>query len=94
MAGRIARVKSVTMDTAEKKKPTLLLRTGLQTPAVSPHSAVMGWQMLAMTRMKMTEARTVAPMTSQMVHTNRRRASAMRSRDMHMLDLIGTVQDE
>lgn len=94
MAGRTARVRSVTMDTAEKKKLTLLLRMGLQTPVVSPHSAVMGWQMLAMTRMKTTEATAVAPMTNQMVHTNRRRASAMRRRVTQMLDLIGTVQDE
>lgn len=94
MAGRIASVKSVTMDTAEKKKLTLLLRTGLQTPVVSPHNAVIGWQMLAMTSMNTTEAMTVAPMMNQMVHTNRRRASAMRRRVMQMLDLIGTVHDE
>lgn len=82
------------MDTAEKKKLTLLLRTGLQTPVVSPHNAVIGWQMLAITRMNTTEAMTVAPMMNQMVHTNRRRASAMRRRVMQMLDLIGTVHDE
>lgn len=94
MAGRTARVKSVTMDTAEKKKLTLLLRTGLQTPVVSPHSAVMGWQMLAITSMKTTVAMPVAPIINQMVHTKRRRASAMRRRVIQMLDLIGTVHDE
>lgn len=94
MAGRIARARSVTMDTAEKKKLTLLLRMGLQTPIVSPHSAVMGWQMLAMTRMNTMLATAVAPMMSQMVHTNRRRESAMRRRVIQMLDLMGTVHDE
>lgn len=39
----MAREKSVTMDTAEKKKLTLLLRVGLQDPVVvSPHNVVMG----------------------------------------------------
>lgn len=54
--GRIARVKSVTIDIAEKKKLTLLFRLELQTPEVAPQNASMGWHMLAMPIMKTTLA--------------------------------------
>lgn len=84
----------MTMETAEKKKLTLLFSTGLQTPVVSPQSAVIGWQMLAMTRMKTTEAMKVDPMIMYIVQTNRRRASATRRRVTQIEDLIGTVQLE
>ena len=84
---------SVKMETAEKKKLILLLSELLQTPVVSPHSAVMGWQMLAMVRMKMMGAMVVAPMIVQRVHTKRRRASAMRRRHTQMLALMGIVHD-
>lgn len=93
MAGRVANTRSVTMETAEKAKLTLLFRFGLQVPSVvSPHSMVMGWQMLAMTRMKTTAMMEVMPITVQRVQTKRRRASAIRSNVMLMLHLTSTVQ--
>lgn len=91
--GKMASTRSVTMETAEKKKLTALLSLGLQVPSVvAPHSMVMGWQMLATTRMKTTAVIAVKPMTAQRVHTKRRRASAMRSSVMLMLHFMNTVQ--
>ncbi len=66
--GRMARVQSVTIETAEKKKLTLLFNIRLQVPCVvSPHSVVMGWQMLAMATMKMMEAVIVMPIIAHIV---------------------------
>lgn len=93
MPGRVANTRSVTMETAEKKKLTLLFRLGLQDPSVvSPHNMVMGWQILAMARMKTMAATDVKPISARRVHTKRRRASAMRRSVTLMLHLMSTVQ--
>jgi hypothetical protein len=92
--GRMASDQSVTMDTAEKKKLTLLFKFGLQVPpADSSHSVVIGWHKLAMAMMKMMAAMTVTAIMAYSAQTKRRRASAIRSRHMQMLHLIGMVQD-
>lgn len=93
--GRIARVQSVKMETAEKKNPMLLLSFVLQVPCVvSPQRVVIGWQTLAVARMKIIAVITVRPMIPHSVQTNRRRESAMRSIVTQMLDLIGTEHAE
>lgn len=42
MAGRIDRLKSVTISTAEKNKPTFVLRAKSQVPLDSPHRVLIG----------------------------------------------------
>lgn len=92
MAGKTASEMSVKMDTAEKKKLIVLLSSVLHSPSVSPQNAVTGWQMLPMATMKMMAAHTCIATSPHSGHRKRRRESAMRTRQMQMLLLMGTVQ--
>lgn len=88
-AGRIARLKSVTISIAEKKKLTSLLSFRLHSPfVVSPHSVVIGWQILAIPAMKTIAEIPVAAMTAHIVQVKARRESAILRSVMAMLHLI------
>lgn len=68
-AGKIAKVQSVIISMAEKKKLTSLFSSRLHVPVVvSPHRVVMGWQMLEMPTMNTMAEIPVATMTAQIVH--------------------------
>lgn len=89
IAGKIAKLKSVTISIAEKKKLTSLFSFRLQEPVVvSPHSVVIGWQILAIPAMKTIAEMAVAAMIAQIVHTKLRRVSAILSSVMAMLHLM------
>jgi hypothetical protein len=89
IAGKIAKLKSVTISIAEKKKLTSLLSFKLHEPVVvSPHSVVIGWQILAIPAMKTMAEIPVAPIMTQMVQVKLRRESAIRSSVMAMLHLM------
>lgn len=67
-AGKIAKLKSVTISIAEKKKLTSLLSFRLHEPVlVSPHSVVIGWQILAIPAMNTMAEMPVATMMTQIV---------------------------
>lgn len=88
-AGKIAKLKSVTISIAEKKKLTSLLSFRLHEPVVvSPHSVVIGWQILAIPAMKTIAAMAVAAIIAQSVQVKLRRESAILSNVMAMLHLM------
>lgn len=68
-AGKIAKVQSVIISIAEKKKLTSLFSSRLHEPVVvSPQRVVMGWQMLEMPTMNTMAETAVATMTAHIVH--------------------------
>ncbi len=93
-AGKIARDQSVAISIAEKKKLTSLFSWRLHDPVVvSPHNVVIGWQILATPTMKIMAEQILAMMMPQIVHTKRRRVSAIRRRATAMLHLIATAPE-